>query len=320
MISRLFIVSLFSAALFSSCVTKKSTEKTDLEYPYQITTTVGMIADVIREVVGDRAKVTNIIGTGIDPHSYLPATTDIEDLSSADLIFYNGLHLEGKLGAILEKQANHKPVIAVSESLTDYDIIDDASESDPHLWMDISAWMKVTENITTQLSEFDPANAAAYRANSETYQKRLVELDQYARQSFASIPENQRVLVTAHDAFSYLGRAYKMEVRGIQGISTESKAGQRDITELVTFLVENNIPAIFIESSVPPRSVNAVIEGAKARGHSVKIGGSLFSDAMGPPNTYEGTYIGMLDHNITTITQALGGMTHRKGLNEKLSD
>ncbi|MGC6426272.1 MAG: metal ABC transporter solute-binding protein, Zn/Mn family [Akkermansiaceae bacterium] len=300
---------------------KENEKKVELEYPYQITTTVGMIADVTRAIVGDRAEVLNIIGEGIDPHSYQASSGDIEQFTSAAVILYNGLHLEGKLGPILAKQSEKKTVIAAAESLVDcdYEIIGGESESDPHVWMDVSGWIRVTEEITKQLSEFDPANAEIYDTNSKAYVERLVELNQYARRCIASIPEDQRVLVTAHDAFSYLGRAYGVDVRGIQGISTESKAGLNHINKLIDFLVEKKIPAVFVESSMPERSVKKLVEGAAARGHEVTIGGKLFSDAMGPAGSYEGTYIGMIDHNITTITDALGGEAPDKGLHGKLS-
>lgn len=307
--------------VLNSCLKKKERTERVLEYPYKVTATVGMIADVTRQITGDQAEVVNIIGEGVDPHSYSAGPSEIKQLSNADLVLYNGLHLEGKMGQILEKQSDKKPVFAVAEGLlgSDYKIMGGSSESDPHVWMDVSGWIKVTNAITARLTEFDPKNAAFYEENSASYQKKLVELDNYARQCFASIPESQRVLVTAHDAFSYLGRAYGIEVRGIQGISTESKAGLQDINRLVKYLVNQKIPAVFVESSVPKESVTALVEGANAQSHKVIIGGELFSDAMGPAGSYEGTYIGMIDHNVTTITRALGGQAPEKGLNGKLS-
>lgn len=306
---------------FTSCLKKKEIVERSLEYPYKVTATVGMIADVTRQIAGDQAEVTNIIGEGIDPHSYSAGPSEIKQLSNADLVLYNGLHLEGKMGQVLEKQSETKSVFAVAEGLldSDYEIIGGSAESDPHVWMDVNGWTRVTKSITSRLAAFDPTNAALYEENSAAYQKRLVDLDNYARQCFASISKNQRVLVTAHDAFSYLGRAYGIEVRGIQGISTESKAGLQDINRLVKYLVDQKIPAVFVESSVPKESVTALIEGANAQSHQVVIGGELFSDAMGPAGTYEGTYIGMIDHNITTITRALGGQAPKEGLNGKLS-
>ena len=320
---RLFrkIALICAAFSLTSCVKKKEITDAKLEYPFQVTTTVGMIADVARQIGGDLTTVKNIIGEGIDPHSFQAGLSEIEQLSSADLIFYNGLHLEGKLGAILEKQSKDKPVIALAEGLfeRDYEIIGGSEDSDPHVWMDVQGWRQVAAIILNNLSEFDSENAGYYEANHSAYLELITGLEHYARQCFATIPKSQRVLVTAHDAFSYLGRAYGITVMGIQGISTESKAGLKDINRLVAYLVEKEIPAVFVESSVPKQSVTALIEGAAARGHKVVIGGELFSDAMGPADTYEGTYIGMIDHNVTTITRALGGQAPKKGMNGKLS-
>ncbi len=299
-----------------SCTKKKDSVSGPEGYPYPIATTVGMIGDVTREIVGDKAEVTNIIGEGVDPHVYKPTKGDIDTLQSASLILYNGVHLEGKMGEVLEnrtKAGTH--VTAVAEGLSNYQYL----ENDPHLWMDVSAWSLVAKNIQTSLADFDQNNKAYYEERLTTYQATLVELDAYAQKSLASIPESQRVLVTAHDAFSYLGRAYDLEVRGIQGISTESEAGIQEINKLVSYLVDNKIPAVFVESSVSEKSVKALIEGAAARGHKVVIGGELFSDAMGEAGTYEGTYLGMIDHNVTLITRALGGNAPEEGFQGKLS-
>ena len=299
-----------------SCTRKKDSASGPEGYPYPIATTVGMIGDVTREIVGDKAEVTNIIGEGIDPHVYKPTKGDIDTLQSASLILYNGVHLEGKMGEVLENRTKAgTPVTAVAEELSNYQYL----ENDPHLWMDVSAWSLVAKNIQTSLADFDPNNKAHYEERLTIYQATLVELDAYAQKSLASIPESQRVLVTAHDAFSYLGRAYDLEVRGIQGISTESEAGIQEINKLVSYLVDKKIPAVFVESSVSEKSVKALIEGAAARGHKVVIGGELFSDAMGEAGTYEGTYLGMIDHNVTLITRALGGNAPEEGFQGKLS-
>lgn len=304
-------------AFFAVSCTKKNDSASGPEgYPYPIATTVGMIGDVTREIVGDKAEVTNIIGEGVDPHVYKPTKGDIDTLQSASLILYNGVHLEGKMGEVLENRTKAgTPVTAVAEGLSNYQYL----ENDPHLWMDVSAWSLVAKNIQTSLANFDPNNKAYYEERLTTYQATLVELDAYAQKSLASIPESQRVLVTAHDAFSYLGRAYDLEVRGIQGISTESEAGIQEINILVSYLVDKKIPAVFVESSVSEKSVKALIEGAAARGHKVVIGGELFSDAMGEAGTYEGTYLGMIDHNVTLITRALGGSAPKEGFQGKLS-
>ncbi|MDA7518004.1 zinc ABC transporter substrate-binding protein [bacterium] len=310
------------ALLSTSCVKKKVTTDDPKNYPFEITTTVGMIADVTHEIAGEHAEVTNIIGEGIDPHAYMATKGDIDRLDQSDLVFYNGLHLEGKMGQVLESQRKKgKPVHAVSEALlgNDYKIIGGATESDPHVWMDVVAWALVAREITDRLAEFDPDHANDYETNLASYTTKLADLDAQARRCFASIPEKNRALVTAHDAFSYLGRAYGIDVRGIQGISTESEAGVKGIEDLVDFLVKNELPAVFVESSVSDKSVKAIIEGAAAQGKTVIIGGELFSDAMGQVGSYEGTYIGMIDHNITTITRALGGEIPAQGIYGKLT-
>lgn len=291
--------------------------------PIEVAATVGMIADIVRVVAGDRAQVKGIIGEGVDPHLYKPTSTDVKAFQAADLIFYNGLMLEGKMGDVLVRLAGSgKKVVAVTEAILDqgdYVITDEAEHYDPHVWMDVQGWKKAVTVVERALSEHDAANAAAYQQNAAAYQEQLTKLDDYARASIATIPEPQRVLVTAHDAFNYLSRAYGIEVRGVQGMSTESEAGVKDIETLVSFLVSRKIPSVFVETSVSDKNVRALLEGAAAQGHTVVIGGELYSDAMGPAGTYEGTYLGMIDHNITTITRALGGTAPEKGFQEKLS-
>ena len=308
------------AVVVASCApeTSSQTEVVDgAEHPYKIVCTVGMITDVVRNVAGDYAEVEGLIGEGVDPHLYKPTRSDVVKLSGADLVFYNGLLLEGKMTDVLVRVASTgKPVKAVTEAIleaTDYLMEkDDGSEhTDPHVWMDVSGWSKAVPVIAQTLAAYDSANAETYHANAKAYAAKLEALDAYAKKAMATIPENQRVLVTAHDAFNYLGRAYGVEVRGIQGISTESEAGVRDLEDLVDFIVNKEIPAVFVETSVADKNVRALVEGAKARKHAVIIGGELFSDAMGQAGTYEGTYIGMIDHNVTTITNALGG--HAEG-------
>lgn len=309
-----------AVALFLlSCVKKKEQTQIEIEYPYRVVATVGMIADLAREIGGEHVAVTTLIGSGIDPHSYRPTKADIDTISTAQVVFYNGHHLEGKMSEVLQSaKTEWKPVIAVAEKLENYEIIGGSAEPDPHVWMDPMAWNQAAKVIATSLAAFDPDHADGYHHRANLLSSRLTTLDGYARTSLQTIPAEQRVLVTAHDAFSYLGRAFDLEVRGVQGISTESEAGLQEINALVDFLVEKKIPAVFVESSVSPKSVQALQEGARARGWDVKVGGELFSDAMGPKNTYEGTYEGMIDHNITTITRALGGQAPERGLNNKL--
>jgi manganese/zinc/iron transport system substrate-binding protein len=293
------------------------------EGTYRVVATVGMIADIVREIAGPLAQVDGIIGEGVDPHLYKPTAPDVKAMQSADVVFYNGLLLEGKMTDVLVKLASSgKRVHAVTEGLAEdsgYVLSGEDEHHDPHVWMDVKGWIAATKIVEKALAEFDSPNAATYQANAVAYRAKLEALDQYAKTSIASIPEIQRVLVTAHDAFQYLSRAYGIEVRGIQGMSTESEAGVKDIEDLVSFLVERKIPAVFVESSVSDKNVRALLEGAAATGHTVVIGGELYSDAMGAAGTYEGTYLGMIDHNITTITRALGGTAPEKGLHGKLS-
>ena len=317
---------LMTGILFSisSCTPVDSTtESTDDSSVTQIICTTGMIADVVSSVVGDQADVVALLGAGVDPHLYKPTRADVVALSRADVVFYNGLHLEGKMSEVLSGlKAKGKIVVAVAEmALQKYPerALVEAGEAniqtDPHLWMSVEAWMDVVEVIADALSAWDPDHAAEYRINALGYLETLRLLDMYASKSLATIPEKQRILVTAHDAFGYLGKAYEIEVRGIQGLSTESEAGLRDLEDLVDCIVESSIPAVFVETSVADKNVRALVEGAASRGCMVEVGGSLFSDAMGASGTYTGTYIGMIDHNITTITNALGG--HAEGFRKR---
>ena len=299
----------------------ENTRSSSSDKRYTVTTTTGMVTDIVRQVCGDKASVEGIIGEGVDPHLYKPTRADLNALAHADLVFYSGLVLEGKMTDVLEKMSEKKPVIAVTESVDKNYLLmppEFAGHPDPHLWMDVGGWMKAVEVVSQTLSDYDKPNAQFYQSNAESYLVQLKALEEYAKTSIATIPEQSRVLVTAHDAFNYMGRAYGIEVVGIQGISTESEAGLNDLNRLVDMLVENNVTAVFVETSVADKNVKALIEGARAQGLEVKIGGTLFSDAMGAPGTYEGTYIGMIDHNITTIVNALGGNAPEKGLNGKL--
>lgn len=292
--------------------------------PYVVVTTVGMVADVVRAVAGPRASsVANVIGEGVDPHLYRPTRSDVAALSAADVVFYSGLHLEGQMGDTLVKVSRQgRPVYAVTE-LVPAEYLLEASgypgQSDPHVWMDPAAWGVAAAAVADALAEFDPQHAAGYRERAAAYREELAALEAYAREAVGTIPEESKVMVTAHDAFQYFGRAFGVEVRGIQGISTESEAGVREINELVDLLVERRVRAVFVESSVSEKNVRALVEGAAARGWEVVVGGTLFSDAMGPEGTYEGTYVGMIDHNVTTLVRALGGQAPEAGLNGRLA-
>ena len=292
-------------------------------YPIDIVATTGMVTDIVRQVAGEQGQVVGMMGSGVDPHLYKPTRRDIKLLAEADMVFYNGLMLEGRMGDTLTKVARGgKPVYAVTEQLPETFLRSPPEFQghwDPHVWMDVSAWSQCVEVVSDALGRFDPANAEVYRSRAAAYRKQLEALDAYVRRVIASIPEPQRVLITAHDAFGYFSRAYDIPVRSVQGISTESEAGIDDINRLVQFIVQRRIRAIFVESSVPRKNIEAVLEGAADRGWQVEIGGELYSDAMGPEGTYEGTYIGMIDHNATTIARALGGDAPAGGFQGKLS-
>jgi manganese/zinc/iron transport system substrate-binding protein len=283
----------------------------DPNRPLRLVATVGMLGDVLGVVAGEEVEVMTLISSGMDPHTYQPTRGDILKLDQADAIFYVGLHLEGRMGTILESMKNRgKRVAALGEFLEDagnYPILYQENAPDPHLWMDPQAWKLVGLQLAGILSDLHPAGAEGFRQRAEQWAVKVEALDAYARKIFSSLPAERRLLITAHDAFAYLGRAYGIEVRGIQGISTESEAGLRDIENLLDLIVERGVPAVFVETSVSEKNVRALVEGARARGHNLKIGGTLFSDAMGADGTYEGTYLGMLDHNFTTLARALGG-------------
>ncbi|MBX3395555.1 MAG: zinc ABC transporter substrate-binding protein [Phycisphaerae bacterium] len=289
---------------------------------FKITCTTGMITDTVRRIASDRADVLGIIGEGVDPHLYQATRSDVLALTSADVVYYNGLLLEGRMTDTFIKVARQRPVYAVTDLIDESILIVPAAlggHPDPHVWMDPSLWSICAKQVAITLGNLDPPRRETFVANHAKFAEELTQLDAYARKCLDSVPERSRVLVTAHDAFRYFARAYGMEVHGIQGISTESEAGIADINRLVDLLVTREVKAVFIESSVSDKNIRALIEGAAARGHTVTIGGTLYSDAMGKPGTYEGTYVGMIDHNVTTITRSLGGDAPIRGLHGKLS-
>ncbi len=270
--------------------------------------TTGMVGDLVRHVVGDRAEVISLMGPGIDPHYYKATQGDLQKLSRADVIFYNGLFLEGKLEGIFEKMARSQTVIAVSRDIPKERLrkpVAGQGEHDPHIWFDVGMWAETLPVVVQALIGIDADGADVFRANAEAYRVQLFDLDAWAKAQIARIPSDQRVLITAHDAFGYFGLAYGIEVRGLQGISTVAEYGVNDVSLLVDFIVKRQVKAIFVESSVPERSINAVREGCKAREWDVAIGGTLYSDAMGPAGSGADTYIGMVRSNVNTIVEAL---------------
>ncbi|MEP2715988.1 zinc ABC transporter substrate-binding protein [Pseudophaeobacter sp.] len=292
------------------------------EAPLKLVATTGMIADAARQVGGAEVEVKALMGPGVDPHAYRQTRSDIVAMTRADLVLWHGLYLEAQMEDFFHDLERKRTVVAVAEGLPK-DLLrghdDYADKFDPHVWMTPALWKLVVGEVQKALTQARPAAAEVFAANAKAHLADLDRLIAYGGDVLSKVPENNRVLLTAHDAFGYFGRDYGFEVLGVQGISTQSEAGLNRIGELVNLLVSRDIKAVFVESSVSDRSVRALIEGAAAQGHVVSIGGELFSDAMGADGTYEGTYLGMLDHNMTTIANALGAEAPARGMDGKLS-
>ncbi len=308
MIYRLFLLLLFLLPL-AGCGSSADSAHSDLsERSVRVVATTSMIADIVRQVGGERVEVEGLMGPGTDPHLYKASEGDVRRMTDADLIFYNGLHLEGKMGEILERMADR--TAAVTDEI-DRDRLFAPPEYegnyDPHVWMDVSMWTQAAEAVADRLAALDTTHAVDYRARTEAYVAELDSLDRWVRAEVERVPEALRVLVTAHDAFGYFGRAYGFEVHGLQGISTATEAGTADVQNLATFVAERQIPSMFVESSVPARSIEAVREAVRARGFEVEIGGNLYSDALGGEDSGADTYVGMIRHNVNTIVGALVG-------------
>lgn len=289
--------------------------------PAQIITTTGMIADLVRNVGGDHVTVRALMGPGVDPHAYRQTRSDIVAMTRADAVIYHGLYLEAQMEDFFHDLEKRLPVHPIAENSDKAQLLahdDYADQYDPHIWMDPSLWAPLADDVADALTALRPEAEATFRANAKRFQQEAADLQAYATSVLANVPAERRILVTAHDAFSYFGAAYGFDVEGIQGISTESEAGLNRISTLVNLLVSRDVPAVFVETSVSDRNVRALIEGAAAQGHDVRIGGSLFSDAMGPDGTYEGTWLGMIDHNVTTIAAALGAEVPANGRLGKL--
>ena len=275
-----------------------------------VVTTIGQIADAAAIVGGEHVRVQSLMGPGTDPHLYTASARDVDKLRDADIVFFNGLFLEAQMEDVLEQMAERQIVVAVSSGIDTATLLPSANyadEFDPHIWFDVTLWMQTVVRIRDTYVAIDPPNAAAYEANAAAYLAELEQLHAYVLAQAATVPAEQRVLVTAHDAFNYFGRAYDFEVLGLQGISTASEAGTADVQNLAAYIAERRIPAIFVESSVPVRNIEAVQAAVRNRGFDVQIGGRLFSDAMGDAGMPEGTYVGMVRHNIDTIVSALRG-------------
>ncbi|WJJ97198.1 metal ABC transporter solute-binding protein, Zn/Mn family [Algibacter luteus] len=298
---KILIILLLSTVCMSCKEEKKTNDKLN------IVTTTTMITDLVKNIGGDHINLQGLMGSGVDPHLYKASEGDVTKLSNADIIFYNGLHLEGKLVEVFEKMKNKK-TIAISDALDKSTLIGSeyfASNYDPHIWFDINYWKKATEFVVKTLSEAIPEQKTTFETNGNVYIEKLNTLKNKLEQTISSLPKEQRILVTAHDAFNYFGKAFDFEVVGLQGLSTATEAGVKDVQKLSAFIIENKVKAIFVESSVPKRTIEALQAAVKSKGHEVTIGGTLYSDALGDAGTIEGTYIGMFKYNVNTIVNAL---------------
>ncbi|MFY0594479.1 metal ABC transporter solute-binding protein, Zn/Mn family [Roseivirga sp.] len=273
-----------------------------------VVATTGMIADIARNIGQDSVIVNALMGPGVDPHLYKATQGDLGRLRQADVIFYNGLHLEGKMGEVFEKLERIKTVVPISRGIETSNLIDNPvfqGSHDPHIWFDVSLWLKTIDEVVATLIKSDPESKPYYESNASAYRNELQILHNWVLTEVEKIPKEKRLMVTAHDAFSYFGRAYDIEVRGLQGISTLSEFGLKDRVDLVNFIVERKVKAVFVETSVSEKNIKAIVEGCKQKGHEVVIGGNLFSDAMSAEDTAAGNYIGMVKANVSTIVEAL---------------
>ena len=300
------LIILFSSIVLSACEFKE--KKATKGEKLKIVCTTGMLGDAVKNIVKNQAEVSTLMGPGVDPHLYKATQGDLKILSDADIIIYNGLHLEGKMGEVFEKLKNRKTIIVAADGINKADLINTTEFQgayDPHLWFDVDLWNRVVQYIGEKLSKLEQIDKNQVLENSKNFQNALSTLNDWVKSEIQKIAPERRVLITAHDAFGYFGRAYDIEVRGLQGISTVSEYGLKDVSDLVNFITERKIKAVFVESSVSARSLNAVVEGCKSNGHPVKIGGTLYSDAMGEEGTAEGTYIGMVKYNVSSIVENL---------------
>ena len=301
------LVALGMIVSFAGCAQTVPTEADDDTLNVVATTT--MLADLMENIGGDHVSVSGLMGAGVDPHLYEASAGDVTLMQNADIVVYNGLHLEGKMGDIFESLTERgSAVICIEHGLDESKLLeweDEGGAHDPHIWFDVSLWMDAAEIVADGLSESDPDNVADYQANLEQYLAELEKLDTYIRERAAEVPEEQRVLITAHDAFSYFGQAYGFEVMGLQGISTEAEAGTADVSDLATFIAENEIKAIFVESSIPTKTIEALQEAVEAKGFDVEIGGELYSDSLGDAESGTETYILTVKANIDTIVDVL---------------
>jgi len=297
------LISLVLVISFVGC-----TEKKEDNGKIKVVATTTMLADMVRVIGGDHVEVDGLMGPGIDPHLYKASAGDVSAMQDADIVVFNGLHLEGKMGEIFENlEGNDKSVVVITKGIEEKDLITDESSEghDPHIWFDVLQWKKSSINLYNELIEFAPEYKDDFKKNYDNYMDELDELDSYVKAQVEKVNEDSRILITAHDAFAYFGKAYGFEVRGLQGISTSSEAGTSDVKSLADYIVEHKIKAIFIESSVPAKNIEALKEAVLAQGFNVEIGGELYSDSLGTKGTDAETYLGTVRANIDTIVNAL---------------
>lgn len=275
----------------------------------QVVATTTMITDLVETIGGDKVEVEGLMGPGIDPHGYNATASDVQKMENAEIVAYNGMHLEGQMGDVFDQLDNmDKEIFVMENAIQTTDTLDSDEEDmpvDPHIWFSVPLWTQAAEYVTESLSAYDPENASYYSENYASYLSELEELDTYIRERIQEVPEESRYLVTAHDAFEYFGTEYGFEVVGLQGLNTQTEAGTRDVSELAQFIVTNEIQAIFVESSVPTRTIESLQEAVQNHGSEVEIGGELFSDALGDESQDAETYIKMYRTNIDTIVDAL---------------
>lgn len=279
----------------------------DIQYPYSIVVTTGFIYDMMTNIVKDKAEVFQIIGAGLDPHSYTSTRTDIVSVYYSDLLVFNGLHLEGGLYTVFNRIKDTRHMYAISDLLEESSVLHMQELEDPHIWMDVEIWKEATIKMGELLSKFDPSHAVFYLENAKAYAKKLAVLHKEISKMFQTISDEKRILITSHDAFGYFGRAYDFTVYGVQGLSTVAESSLKHISNLIDIIIENKVEAIFVETSVSEKYIHAIIEGAESRGHHLANGGSLYADSMGRNDTFEGSYVGMIEHNARIISKALGG-------------
>ncbi len=304
---RYIVMMLMIVTVLTGCF-KKASKVPISQRKIKVVATTGMIADAVKVIAQNRVLVNALMGPGVDPHLYQASAGDVTTLAAADIIFYHGLHLEAKMGDILKKMAKRQKTVAVADQIStdkllkspDYDDL-----YDPHIWFNVALWQEVVQVIRDELIALDPKSRNYYYRNTARYLSELAQLHQNVHEQMKQIPEEKRILITAHDAFNYFSDTYGIRVVGLQGVSTESEASIKDVQRLVQVIIKHNIPAIFVETSTPKRNILAVKEAVRSQGQQVDIGGELFADALGDQGTVAGTYVGMINHNVKTILSGL---------------